>query len=140
MGIDPGRIRPLSACTISGDKLPKDWEDPCRIIALDESMDNNDWITNEEYRTHTGSIDAEEKEKLRRVGEYKSALDSFAGTKKKTALLEDSFTYYNARMESWSSMRCELLSVKRSHNKFISFYRSQKSIAQNMFRTELISS
>ena len=129
MGIDPGRIRPLSACTISGDALPKDWKDESRITALDESMDNNDWITNEEYRTHTGSIEAEQKEKRRRVGEYKNAIDSYVGTKQKSALLEDTFTYYNARLESWSRMRCELLNVKRSHNKFKSFSRSQKSIA-----------
>ena len=86
-------------------------------------------ITNTEYRTHTGSIDAEQKETRRRVGEYKNALDSFVGTQQKSALLEDTFTYYNARLENWSRMRCELLNVTRSHNKFKSFSRSQKSIA-----------
>jgi len=129
MGVDPGRNRPLSVCTIACSELPKEWTDDRRVMALDKSMDDNDWITNIEYRTHTGSIEAEKKEKIRRVGDYKTALESFAGTKQQTALLEENTTYYSTLLKHWSTMRNEMMNIKRSYHKFKSFSQRQKSIA-----------
>ena len=87
-GIDPGRKRPLSSCTVESSDLPDDWNDKKRIFALDKSMDNNVYVSNDEYRKHTGSLDAQEKEKKRRVGDYKKALENMLNTNKRSGLIE----------------------------------------------------
>ena len=40
LGIDPGRKRPMAACTIQGEKIPTDWNNKERKQVVDSAMDN----------------------------------------------------------------------------------------------------
>ena len=128
-GIDPGRKRPLSSCTVESSDLPDDWNDNKRMFALDKSMDNNVYVSNDEYRKHTGSLEAQEKEKKRRVGDYKKALENMLNTNKRSALIEVNNTYYARLFESWNAIRTEKFNIKRSHHRFKSYSKSRKSLA-----------
>jgi len=128
-GIDPGRKRPLSSCTVDSSDLPHDWNDDERIFALDKSMDNNVYVSNDEYREHTGSLEAEEKEKKRRVGDYKKALENMLNTNKRSGLIEINKDYYSKLFESWNAIRKEKFNIKRSYHRFRSYSKSRKSLA-----------
>ena len=128
-GIDPGRKRPLSSCTVESSDLPDDWNDKKRIFALDKSMDNNVYVSNDEYRKHTGSLEAQEKEKKRRVGDYKKALENMLNTNKRSGLIEVNNTYYARLFENWNAIRTEKFNIKRSHHRFKSYSKSRKSLA-----------
>jgi len=128
-GIDPGRKRPLSACTVDCADLPDDWNDVQRIYALDKTMDNNVYVSNDEYRKHTGSLDAEEKEKKRRVGDYKKALENMLNTNKRSGLIDTNKDYYSKLFENWNTLRTEKFNIKRSHQRFSSYSKARKSLS-----------
>ena len=101
--------------------MPLDWKDESRIISLDKSMDENVFISNDEYRLMTGSKQQEEYEKKRRVGDYKLALSSFQNTVCKSCLKSITYDYYNARLKTWGILRNELFHKSRTIYKFMSF-------------------
>ena len=86
-------------------------------------------ISNDEYRKHTGSLEAEEKEKKRRVGDYKKALENMLNTNKRSGLVEINKDYYSKLFENWNTIRTEKFNIKRSHHRFRSYSKSRKSIA-----------
>jgi len=119
----------VSACYIDGAEIPINWKDEKRIHVLDDSISKNVYISNEEYRMHTGSKEQQEYEKNRRYGAYKKALKEFNGTTCKSAILSVSESYYKARLNTWSAMRKEMFHKSRICYRFTSFRKTHSALS-----------
>ena len=109
LGFDPGRNKPVSVSTIDGADMPVDWRDKKRIYTLDKAIQKNEYISNDQYRTLTGSKQQELYEKRRRKGEYADALEKFKNTKCQSGIISENTSYYSARLSTWNVLRKEML-------------------------------
>jgi len=129
VGFDPGRKKPLAACTLDGAEIPFDWKDEKRIEVLDNSLNQNSFISNDQYRNLTGSKQQEEYENTRRRGRYREALNEFRDTTFKSAILDVTSTYYKARLKTWAAIRKEIYHHSRTCYRFKSFSKRQFALA-----------
>ena len=93
--------------------MPFDWTDERRIYTVDKSILQNEYISNDEYRTKTGSKQQELYEKTRRKGNYAEALAMFTNTKCKSGIVSETASYYNARLTTWNVIRKEMYHKSR---------------------------
>ena len=66
---------------------------------------------------------------------YAKALSKFANTKCKSGIINETASYYSAKLETWNVIRKEMFHKSRQHYKFVSFSKKQSAIAHysNLF-------
>ena len=131
IGIDPGRIKPLSACLINGDTIPVDWRSDERKHVIHKSMQENEYITHKEYSDKCGFDKNKEFELKRRKynTDYDNAIKSLSETKSQTAIYDQYNMYTQRRFMHWNTMRTELFYSGRLKRKFESHSTAQSAIA-----------
>ena len=68
------------------------------VYTLDKAIQKKEYISNDQYRTLTGSKQQELYEKRRRKGEYADALEKFKNTKCQSGIISENTSYYSARL------------------------------------------
>ena len=130
VGIDPGKNKPLSSCCIDGSKFNKDWSDTSRYDTLNESLDDNKYITYSQYRYKVGTKRQETLEKKRRKQniKYKDAISSFQGTISKSSSFEVTKPYYQTLFNTWNVIKTEVTSHSRTLLKFLLFSKARSAV------------
>ena len=116
LGIDPGRKRPMAACTIQGTNIPLDWNNEERKQVVDSAMDTNEWITNKDYYDICGMTeDAKFEEKRReKNSDYMQSIKKLSQYNSKNIFDNG---YIKERLGSWNVARKELFTKYRSKRK-----------------------
>ena len=129
MGIDPGRKKPMSACTIGGENIPIDWNKKERKQVIDNAMDTNEWITNKDYYDLCGMTDSTNFEEKRRKKnlDYMQSIKNLSQYNSKN-IFDDQ--YIKEKLKSWNINRKELFTKYRLKRKFKQYSLTQSGLAK----------
>ena len=134
MGIDPGVVKPMSACFIKETVLPITWNIDERCDILQKSIKTNIFIDRDDYKNIIKENENENHEKKRREinNEYNNSIKEMTNTKKKTCMIEENIEYNKIKFKYWNEIRKEKINIKRTLYRFIKNINIHKAIDKSV--------
>ena len=134
MGIDPGVVKPMSACFIKENVLPIAWKTDERCDILQKSIETNIFIDRDDYKNIIKENENENHEKKRREinNEYNNSIKEMTNTKKKTCMIEENIEYNKIKFKYWNEIRKEKINIKRTLYRFIKNINIHKAIDKSV--------